>query len=58
MRFMIIVKATEQTEAGAKTEEELIAAMATSTRSWQKPACSSMARAAAELEGVAREVRG
>ena len=41
MRFMIVVKATKDSEAGVKPSEELFAAMATITRSWRRPACCS-----------------
>jgi len=34
MRFMVIVKASKESEAGVLPSTEILAAMASSTRSW------------------------
>lgn len=38
MRFLVLVKANEDSEAGVMPSEEMLAAMGVTTRSWPRPA--------------------
>jgi len=53
MRFMIIVKASKDSEAGKLPSQELLAAMASTTRSWSGRHHAQRRRAAAEQQGRA-----
>jgi hypothetical protein len=44
MRFMVLVKASKESEAGMMPSEQILTDMGNSTRSWRKPACCSPAR--------------
>ena len=57
MRFMIIVKATKDSEAGVMPEEELIAEMAMYHEALAKAGAARCVRAPGELEGLADQVR-
>ena len=60
MRFMILIKADKDTEAGVMPSEQLLADMGSATKSWPGPACCWRPRAcirAREGPALARTIR-
>ena len=52
MRFMVIVKATEDSEAGVMPTAEQLADMGSFNESWSRPACCGGRRSEVQLAGA------
>ena len=52
MRFMVLVKADKNTEAGALPDEKLLTEMGSSTKSWPKRACCWRERGSIQAQRV------